>query len=144
MSLCIFRELMDPILEQKVLHPPMVSTAVVRHYVHDHLQALIVGPGNIFLVLGIASETRIDPVVVTAGIAMVGLTVLVVHQERSAPDRGSSKVGDIVQMIDDSLKVAAMTTERTAAVSQFEGIICVVVARVGIGKTVRIDKVDEI
>ena len=58
--------------------------------------------------------------------------------------RDYAGLGYIVKMVDYSLEVPAVTPERTAAVSGFEGIVAVVVAGIGIGETVRIYQVDEV
>ncbi len=49
----------------------MSCAAMVCDDVHYHLEAFLVGFGDIFLVLGIAAEARVDAVVVTAGITVV-------------------------------------------------------------------------
>ena len=122
----------------------MVCAAVVGDDVHNDLQPLLVGFGDIFLVLGVATETGINAIVVSASVAVVGLPVLVVHKERGAPNGCGTEVGDIIKMVDNSLKVTAMATERLLTVGDLKGVVGVVIAGIGIGKTVRIDKINEV
>ena len=68
---CICIELMDPVLERKVIHPPMLGAAMIRHHVHDYAQSLFVGLGNERTVEFVASEARVDMVIIRCGIAVV-------------------------------------------------------------------------
>ena len=135
---------MDPVLERKIIHPPVAGATVVGHDVHYHFQTLLVGFGDIFPVLGIAAETWVDAVVVATGIAVVRPLGLVVHQKRSTPDGGGTKVGDVVQVIDNALKITTMAAKRLAAVSLLGGVIGVVISLVGVGETVGADQIDKI
>ena len=122
----------------------MVGTAVVGNDVHYHLHALLMGLLDIFLVLGIAAETRVDTVVIPTSVAVVGLPVLVVHEERRTPNGRGAQVGDIVKMVDNSLKITAVAAERLLSLGLLKGIISVVISWIGVGETVGIDQVNEI
>ena len=67
----IFRKNMDPILERKVVHPPVCSSAMVCHYVHYHFQPVFMSLSDKIPVQFIRAETRVDMVIVGAGIAVV-------------------------------------------------------------------------
>ena len=99
---------------------------------------------HIFLEKGVAAEARIDLVIVAAGVAVIGLVFLVIEEERGAPDRSGTEVGDVVEMVDDSLEVTSMAAERFVPGSLFLGVKRIVVAWVCIGETVGTDEIDEV
>ena len=66
---------------------------------------------NILLEEVIVSETRVNMVVVGTSITMVRVLRLVILKKRSAPDSCSSESGDIVEVVDNTLDITAMTTE---------------------------------
>ena len=68
------------------------------------------------LVVGVVAEARVDVVVIGAGVAVVGLLRLVVQQQRRAPEGRGAQVGDVVQVVDDALDVAAVAGHRILAV----------------------------
>ena len=65
------RELVDPVLIREVLHPPVGTTAVVRHHIHNNLDALLVGFLNHFFVQFVGAVARVDMIVVRASVAVV-------------------------------------------------------------------------
>ena len=151
-----------PVLEGRIVHPPVSRAAVVGDNVHDHLQAVLVAFGHKGLVQGVVSEAGVDVVVVGAGIAVVTLLRLVVQQQRGAPDGRSTQVRYIVQVIDDALQVSSVPGNRILAVHLvreerngprlFRPVVvrgddvaeAFLVGGVGIGKAVRHDEVDHI
>ena len=88
---------------------------MVGNYVHDNLQALLVGLFHHCAVEGVVAETRVDMIVVGAGVAVVRLVRLVVQQQRSEPDGGGAEVGHIVEMVDNALYVTAVAGHRVLA-----------------------------
>ena len=105
-----------PVREGRVVHPPVGRAAVVGDDVHDHFQPLPMGLVHELPVQGVVAEARIDVVIVSAGVAVVGLLRLVVQQQRGVPDGRRAQVGDIVQMVDDALEVAPVPGHRILAV----------------------------
>ena len=70
--------------------------------------------------------------------------MLVVHEERRTPNGRGAQVGDIVKMVDNSLKITAVAAERLLSLGLLKGIISVVISWIGVGETVGIDQVNEI
>ena len=99
-------------------------------------------------------------IVIGAGVAVVGLARLVVQQQGRAPNGRRTQVGDIVQVVDDALDVAAVAGHRVLAVHLVgrggdrpgDGRAVVVLAALpgrvvieeGRGETVGHDKVDHV
>ena len=65
------RELVDPVLIREVLHPPVGTTAVVRHHIHDDLDTFLVCTAYHLAVEFVGAVARVDMVVVGACIAML-------------------------------------------------------------------------
>ena len=68
---CVCLELMNPVLERKVLHPPMLSTAMVWHDVHDDTNPLLIRllhKGPVKLVI---TESWVDMIVIGSSISMI-------------------------------------------------------------------------
>ena len=107
---------MVPVLERGVLHPPVRRAAVVGDNVHNHLEAFLVRLGHKGLVVLVVAKSRVDMIIVGAGIAVVALARLVVQQERGAPDSRSAQIGNIIQVVDEALDVAAVTGHRVLPV----------------------------
>ena len=145
---------MVPVLERRVLHPPVGGAAVVGHNVHDHLEPTLMRLLNKGLVQRIVSEPGVYMIIVRAGIAVVGLPGLVVQQQRRAPDGRGAQVFHIVQMVYDALQVAAVTGHGIGTVHlvrqlghrpRYQGAVFIGLFRHrGAGKTVRHDKVHHI
>ena len=129
-------ELVYPILEREVLHPPMLGAAVIGHDVHDDLEVALVGLAHKFAVEGVAAEAWVDAVVVGSGISVIRLVGRIVEQQGGGPDSGGSQVGDVVEVVNHALEVATVTTEEGFAVGLVVGISRRVVRGVAIGKAV--------
>ena len=94
------------------------------------------------LILLIGSVTGVDVIIVGAGIAVIGAVTGVVPQQRRAPEGRSAQVGNVIQMVDDTLHVAAVAAHGLLPVGLFVRIGRRVDGRVSIGKTVGDDEVD--
>ena len=105
----ILREAVYPVLEGHVAHPPVGAAAVVRDDIHYHLQAAAVALRNERTVQLVRPETRIDMVIVGAGISVIRSVGLVVEQQRRAPYGRCTRRGDVVEVVDHTLYVAAVT-----------------------------------
>ena len=116
----------------------MVNPAMVRHHVHDDFQPFFVSLGDHFPVKLVSPEARIDPVIVRAGIAMVGLLLQIVLQKGSGPDGSRPKAGDVVQMVYDALNVSSVTAERSFAVAWFGSRRGRIIRGVAISEAIRI------
>ena len=92
----------------------------------------------------IVAEARIDAVIVTAGIAVIGLARLVVQQQRGVPDRCGAQVGDIVQMVHDAFDVASVAACEALTVHLVVRVGRIVIGRIAVGETVRHDQVDQV
>ena len=66
---------------------------------------------------------------------------LVVFKHRCAPDGSGAKVCDVVQMIYDSLDVAAMTAEILIPCRRLMGIRSRIIRRISVCETVRHDEI---
>ena len=150
---------MIPVMERRFLHPPVLGAAVVGDNVHNHLEAFLVALLNKLTVQLIIAEAGVDVIVVGASIAVVTLPVLIIQEERRAPDGRSAQVGHIVQVVDDALEVAAVAGHgilavhgvgqlgnlplhgRSVIVGRDYGAIAGLVGGIAVGKAVRHDKV---
>ena len=99
----------DPVGGRRIPHPPVADAAVVGNQVHDDAHAALPRLRREFPVQVVVAEAGIDPVVVRRGIAVVGEGRLVVLEDGIEPDLGVAHVGDVVEMVDDALQVAAVT-----------------------------------
>ena len=137
-------ELVYPVVEGEVLHPPMLGAAVVGDDVHNHLDALAVGLRHEFAVEGIAAEARVYLIVVRGGIAVVRLLGRIVEQQGGRPYSCGTEVGDVVEVVDDTLDVATMASEEGIAVGLVIGVGGRVVRGVAIGKAVGHEQIHHI
>ena len=96
------------------------------------------------LILLIGSVTGVDVIIVGAGIAVVGAMAGVVPQQRGAPESRSAQIGNVIQMVDNALQVAAVAAHGLLPVGLFVRIGRRVDGRVSIGKTVGDDEVDQV
>ena len=138
------RELVYPVAERQVPHPPMLCTAVICHDVHYHLEALFVSSIHHLAIHLVVSETRVDMIIVRAGIAVIRLMLLVVFEERCRPEDRSSQVGNVIQIVYDAPDVAAVPAEEFVFVSRLESARIAVVKRVSISETVRHNQIDKV
>ena len=99
---------------------------------------------NILLEKVVVSETSVDVIVVCACITVVCCHREVVLEERRTPDSGSTELADVVEMVDDTLDVTAVTAERLVAVSLVRHTLNRVIGNIAICKTVRHDEVDHV
>lgn len=74
------------------------------------------GLGNQVAVLLVRSEAGVDAVVVGAGVAVVRSFGLVVEQQGRGPDDRCPEVGNVVQVVADTLDIAAVAAEEGFAV----------------------------
>ena len=140
----IRRELMHPIFERKILHPPMLAATVIGHDVHNDLYAFLMCLFHIFLVKVICSEARVDLVVVRCRITVVRASSCIILKERSSPDGCSSKFGNIIKVIDNSLDITSVTTSKPASISLLGCIFSGIIRRISIRKAVRHDEIHHI
>ena len=105
-----------PVLERRVVHPPVGGAAVVGDNVHDHLEPLLMRFFHKQLIVLVVAEAGVYVVVVGAGIAVVALLRLIIQKQRRAPDSRSAQVGNIVQVVHDTLDVSAVPGHRVLAV----------------------------
>ena len=90
----------------------MSGTAVVCDNVHDDLDAFRMGLVHHLLVEGVVAEARVDVIVIAAGIAVIRLVRLIVQQQRRAPKGRRAEVGDVIEMVDDTLDITAVARHR--------------------------------
>ena len=107
---------MVPVLERRVVHPPVGGAAVVGDNVHDDLDAFLMRFLHKQLIVLVVAETGVYVVVVGAGIAVVALGRLVVEEKRRAPDGRGAQVGHVVQVVYHALDVSSMAGHRVLAV----------------------------
>ena len=62
---------MHPVLERHLLHPPVLSAAVVGHDVHDDLDSVLMRDIHHLLIEGVVAETGVDIIVVRACITVI-------------------------------------------------------------------------
>ena len=117
---------------------------MVRNYVHDDLQILLMGLLDICLEEVVVTETAVDMVVVRTCVAVVCGLFEIVFDQRSTPDRCRAELADIVEVVDYTLDVAAVASERLAAVCLVRHALYRVVGRIAVCKAVRHDEVDHI
>ena len=89
---------------------------MVRNDVHDDLQILLMGLLNICLEEVVVTETAVDMVVVCTCVAVVCGLLKIVLDQRSTPDRSRAEFADVVEVVDYTLDVAAVASERLAAI----------------------------
>ena len=104
-------EAVHPVGEGQILHPPVRNAAMVGNDIHHYLQVALVALRDVGAVELVGAEARIDAVVVSAGVAVIGLHGLVVEQQRGRPDGRRPHRGDVVQVVDHALQVSAVTAE---------------------------------
>ena len=112
--------------------------------IHNHLYAAFVGLLHIGAEEFVASETGINVIIVCTSIAMVGVLRLIVLKQRSAPYRCDAESRDVVEMVNDALKVTAMTAEELVAMHFVAGLRSTVVRRVSVCEAVRHDKIYQV
>jgi hypothetical protein len=117
---------------------------MVRYDIHNNLQATLVTLLDIALEELVATVARINAVVVATRVAVVRRTILVVEQEGCRPYSRSTEIGDIVEVIDHTLKVTTVATTRLRAVGLLYGVVSAIVARIAIGKAVGHNEVYEV
>ena len=62
---------MHPVLERKVVHPPVHIAAMVRNDVHDYSQSLLASLVDEGLVEFVRAEARVDVIVVRSCISVI-------------------------------------------------------------------------
>jgi hypothetical protein len=93
----------------------MSRSRVVRNDVHYDLKVLLVSLLNIGSEKVIVTEARIYMIIIGAGIAVVSDPRKIIFDQRSTPYGSSTEFTDIVEMVDYTLDIAAVTTERQIA-----------------------------
>ena len=74
----------------------------------------------------IGTETRVNVIVIRAGIAMIGAVRLIVFQKRSAPDRSRTEILDIIEMVNDTLDISSVTAEKSLTICLFSRLVSIV------------------
>ena len=67
----IFRKDMHPVLERQVLHPPVRGTAMVSDNIHYDFKSFFMSFPDKFPIKTVRSESRVNTIIVGAGIAVV-------------------------------------------------------------------------
>ena len=117
---------------------------MVRNDVHDYLEVLLMSLLYICPEEVVVAEACIDMVIIGAGITVIGGHRKVVFDKRCTPDRGGTEVADIIEIVDDTLDVSAMASERLAAVCLVRHSFHRVVRRVAVCEAVRHDKINHV
>ena len=141
-----FREVPGPLV-----HPGAVDgvgeetvkvAPVVGHPIVDDANASRVGfTGQRFVVLQ-GAQSRVDPVAVCAGVAVVGRFGQIVFHDRRHPHGPDPQVAEVVQFAGHALEVAPVTGVHFGAVhTSLEHAGHIVVARITIRESVRHDEV---
>ena len=94
----------------------MFYAAVVEDHIHYNLDATVVAFGYQLLILFVGAETRINLIVIGSSIAVVRTTGHVVFQYRSEPKGSYTQVGEVIQILLDTCKVATVAGVRIVAV----------------------------
>ena len=138
------RPLMEPIVRRQVFHPPMLYATMIWHNIHYQFQTMhMTRIGQTFVVV-VHTETRVDFVIIGAGVMMIRITRIVVVEQRRRPQRRRAEVGNVPQMVDNSLNITALplmpiATHHTLTISRH-----IVVRRVAVGKTVGHKQIDSV
>ena len=140
----VLGELMYPVVEGEVLHPPVGSAAVVGHEVSDNLDAEGMATADILAIEVVGAVAGVDVVVVGAGVTVETGVALVVECEGRTPDGSDTEVAEIVEMVDDALDVAAMTAEGILTVGALDGGGGGIVCGVAVGEAVGHDEIDHV
>ena len=111
----------QPVLARQVGHPGMFKAAMVENHVHHHLQPFLMCLVNQFPIVGIGTETRIHPIVVCGGIAVIGREAVlvvgrIVFQHGCEPQGRHAQLLEIVQVLSDAFQIPAMTQGGLCAV----------------------------
>ena len=120
--LCLFQPLrsVQPVAGWHILYPWVLQTAVVENHIHNDFQSFGVSLIGESLILLVGTEARVNTVVVGSGIAVIGAEAVVVGrivlQHRSEPKSRNTQLVEIVEMLADAFKVAAMAQTRLGAV----------------------------
>ena len=127
----------------------MLETTVVENHIHHYLQTFLVSLINELLILCIGSEAWIYTIVIGGSIAMIGTVLAIIRtvvlQNRSKPQGGYTQLVEIIQMLTDSLQVAAMTKTWCRAVAGLvTHVLECIVLQIAIGKTVGHQHVEHI
>ena len=117
---------------------------MVRNDVHDDLEILFMSLLHICLEEVVITEAAVDMVVVCTCVAVVCCLFEIVLDQRSTPDRSRTELADIVEVVDYTLDVTAMASERLAAVCLVGHALYRVVGRVAVCEAVRHDEVDHV
>ena len=117
---------------------------MVRHHVQEDLDAFFMRLGHHLPVQFVRTVTRVDMVVIRTGVAVVRAPRGIVPEDRRTPEGGGAEVGDIIEMVDNSLDVTAMAAHRRIPTHLLRGQGRGIIGRVPIGKAVRDDQVNEV
>ena len=102
------------------------------------------GLGNQVAVLLVRSEAGVDAVVVGAGVAVVRSFGLVVEQQGRGPDDRCPEVGNVVQVVADTLDIAAVAAEEGFAVGLLLRVGGRIVFGIAVGEAVGHEEVDHV
>jgi hypothetical protein len=86
----------------------MAVADVVGHDILDEPEAAAAGFAGQAPVVVQRAQARVDAVEIGGGVAVVGVGHLAVLQHRREPERRETHAGEVVQVVDDPLQVAAM------------------------------------
>ena len=136
--------IVDPGLGREVLHPPVGGAAMVRHHIHQHFQPLAVGLVHERAVEFVGAVAGIDAVIVGTGVAVVGIGLLVVEEQRRRPDGRGAQAGNVVEVVDDALDVAAVGAAEILRRRFFGRFLHRVVLLVAVGEAVGHQQVDHV
>ena len=105
-----------PVLRRHILHPRVVRPRVIENHIHHHLHPApvsLVDKGGVLLV---GAETRVNPVVIRCGIAVIASAGHVVLKHRAQPYRRHAQRIEIAQMLVNTLNITAMPSIGIVAV----------------------------
>jgi hypothetical protein len=134
----------DPVRRRHVLHPPVVLADVGQHHVLDQADAVLARFLRQAHVVLVAAVARVDLVMVGGGVAVVGRGRHVVLHQRRRPQLGKAHAGDVVEVVDHALDVAAVAAVAQLAVQFIGHAGDAVVFRIAVGEAVRHDLVDRV
>ena len=98
----------EPVVGRFIFKEEMFASAVVKDHIHYDLQSLIMSRANQLAKLFIITEARIDFIIISNGIPVIGAFGHIVLQDRIQPNSGNAQVGEIIQMIGYPFQVTSV------------------------------------
>ena len=127
-----------PIFTWHVSHPPVITADVIDDNILNHADAFLPRLGHHPPIVVIAAESRIDLVRVGRTVAVIRVRGLIVFNDRCRPDLRVAHRRDVIEMIDDTLDIATVSTGTIVAAIEFiEETRYTIIGRIAVGKAIR-------